>query len=216
MTVASPESLARAANVHSGRHSIRRQADGVPPNSFARRQKQISRTRLQTWLASCFAREDNSREVSMRWCCHWSLRLPRRRRAPTRSWLKGGGRLVGDVIVEAAPTRSCSRSGRGRVTLPLSSVDRIVSSTVALAEYRERAAPLSRATSPAGWRSAVWAELKDLRTQSREAWRHVLAADPGNADRPHGPRRRPPQRPLAGLRVRPSRAGPRRTTTAPG
>ena len=95
-------------------------------------------------------------------------------------WLKGGGRLVGDVISKSATT-VVLEVGPGTVKLPLSRVDRIVSSTVALTEYRERAATLS-SRDVAGWTAlAEWAELKDLRTQSREAWRRVLAADPGNA-----------------------------------
>jgi hypothetical protein len=95
-------------------------------------------------------------------------------------WLKGGGRLVGDVI-EKRPTAVVLDVGPGTVTLPLSRVERIVSSTVALTDYRERAAKLSP-MDVAGWSAlAGWAEQQDLRTQSREAWRHVLAADPGNA-----------------------------------
>ena len=95
-------------------------------------------------------------------------------------WLKGGGRLVGDVISKSATT-VVLEVGPGTVKLPLSRVDRIVSSTVALTEYRERAASLS-SRDVAGWTAlAEWAELKDLRTQSREAWRRVLSADPGNA-----------------------------------
>jgi hypothetical protein len=95
-------------------------------------------------------------------------------------WLKGGGRLVGDVISKSATT-VVLEVGPGTVKLPLSRVDRIVSSTVALTEYRERASKLS-ARDVAGWTAlAEWAELKDLRTQSREAWRRVLSADPGNA-----------------------------------
>jgi hypothetical protein len=95
-------------------------------------------------------------------------------------WLKGGGRLVGDVI-EKRPGSVVLDVGPGTVTLPLSRVERIVSSTVALTEYRARAERISR-TDVAGWTAlAVWAEENDLRTQSREAWHRVLAAEPGNA-----------------------------------
>lgn len=95
-------------------------------------------------------------------------------------WLKGGGRLVGDVISKNAGT-VVLEVGPGTVKLPLSRVERIVSTTVALTEYRERAATLAP-RDVAGWTAlAGWADQKDLPTQAREAWRRVLAADPGNA-----------------------------------
>jgi hypothetical protein len=95
-------------------------------------------------------------------------------------WLKGGGRLVGDVL-EKRPNAVVLDVGAGTVTLPLARVERIVSSTVALTEFRERAAKLA-AGDVAGWTAlAGWAEQKELRTLSREAWRRVLSADPGNA-----------------------------------
>lgn len=95
-------------------------------------------------------------------------------------WLKGGGRLVGDVI-EKGKSAVVLDVGAGTVTLPLSRVERIVSSTVAITEYRERAAKLSPRDVP-GWIAlGEWAEQKDLRTLAREAWRRVLAADPENA-----------------------------------
>ncbi|MET0552119.1 MAG: hypothetical protein ABW221_03720 [Vicinamibacteria bacterium] len=95
-------------------------------------------------------------------------------------WLKGGGRLVGDVISETGGI-VVLEVGPGTVKLPRARVERIVSTTVALTEYRERAARLT-ARDAAGWTAlAQWAEQKDLPTQAREAWRHVLVADPGNA-----------------------------------
>jgi len=63
-------------------------------------------------------------------------------------WLKGGGRLVGDVREKRANAVVLD-VGAGTVTLPLSRVERIVSSTVAITEYRERAAKLA-ATDVAG------------------------------------------------------------------
>ena len=95
-------------------------------------------------------------------------------------WLKGGGRLVGDVI-EKGKNAVVLDVGAGTVTLPLSRVERIVSSTVAITEYRQRAAKLS-AGDVAGWIAlAEWAEQNDLRTLAREAWRRVLVVDPQNA-----------------------------------
>jgi hypothetical protein len=95
-------------------------------------------------------------------------------------WLKGGGRLVGDVVSKTA-TMVVLEVGPGTVKLPMARVDRIISTTVALTEYRERAARLS-ARDAAGWTAlAAWAEQEGLPTQAREAWRRVLVADPGNA-----------------------------------
>lgn len=95
-------------------------------------------------------------------------------------WLKGGRRLVGDVLEQNAQSVVLA-VGPGTVRLSMKNVERVVSSTVALTEYRERAARLG-SRDVAGWTAlAQWAEQKDLRTQAREAWMRVLDADPGNA-----------------------------------
>lgn len=94
-------------------------------------------------------------------------------------WLKGGGRLVGDVLSRDGGVVVLA-VGPGTVKLPLARVERIVSSAAAITEYRGRAEKLAP-NDVQGWSAlAEWAEQNDLRTQSREAWRRVLAADPEN------------------------------------
>jgi hypothetical protein len=63
----------------------------------------------------------------------------------------------------------------------MSRVDRIVATTSDLSLYRERAARLAPGD-VAGWLGlARWAEGRDLLTQAREAYEHVVAVDPENA-----------------------------------
>ena len=91
--------------------------------------------------------------------------------------LKGGGRVSGR-IVERTPTRVAIETGPGRVTLPMSRVERIVEGQSALDVFAERAADL-RAGDVEGWAElARWAEERDLLTQARVAWQRVLATDP--------------------------------------
>jgi hypothetical protein len=95
--------------------------------------------------------------------------------------LKGGGRVSGR-IVERTATRVAIETGPGRVTLPLSRVERIVEGRSALEVFAERAADLD-AGDVAGWAElAHWAEERDLLTQARSAWQRVLATDPGHAE----------------------------------
>jgi hypothetical protein len=95
--------------------------------------------------------------------------------------LKGGGRVSG-VVVERTPTAVVIETGPGRVTLPMSRVERIVEGRSTLAAYRERAAQLTPADA-AGWADlARWAGDRGLLTQAREAWQRVLAADPAHAE----------------------------------
>lgn len=93
--------------------------------------------------------------------------------------LKGGGRIEGE-IVEQRPDSVVVDVSAGRVTLPRARVERMVVSRSTLAEYRARAARLA-AGDLAGWLAlATWARENDLTTQSRAAYDHVLAVDPGN------------------------------------
>lgn len=95
-------------------------------------------------------------------------------------WLKGGGRIAGEVM-ERSPQSVVVDVGPGTVTLPMARVDRIVSSSSHLAEFRSRAARLDPADTR-GWLAlAAWADQNDLRTQARGAWQHVVAVDPTNA-----------------------------------
>lgn len=94
-------------------------------------------------------------------------------------WLKGGGRIVGDVLENTGRSLVVA-TGPGTVTVPLGRVEHVVSSPVALTEYRQRAARLGP-RDVAGWSAlAEWAGRNDLPTQAREAWGRVVAADPGH------------------------------------
>jgi hypothetical protein len=95
-------------------------------------------------------------------------------------WLKGGGRIVGEVMERRADAVLVD-VGPGTLTLPMARVDRIVSSSSRLAEFRNRAARLNP-QDVQGWLAlAAWADQSDLRTQAREAWEHVVSVDPRNS-----------------------------------
>jgi hypothetical protein len=68
--------------------------------------------------------------------------------------LKNGGRVSGR-IVERTATRVSIETGPGRVTLPLSRVERIVEGRSSIEVFAERSAELDGATSRAGrsWRA---------------------------------------------------------------
>ena len=93
--------------------------------------------------------------------------------------LKGGGRIVGEVI-DRNPHEVTVDVGPGTVKLPMARVDRIVGSSSRLSEFRSRASRLNP-NDVQGWLAlASWADQNDLRTQAREAWEHVLAIQPDN------------------------------------
>src|SRR5712691_2157107 len=94
--------------------------------------------------------------------------------------LKTGGEIKGE-IVERRADALVMEVGPGRLTLPMASVARVVSSTTDLGIYRARAAALAR-HDVAGWLAlAAWARGRGLATQAREAYDIVLAASPENA-----------------------------------
>jgi len=94
-------------------------------------------------------------------------------------YLQSGGRLSG-VVVEQRPDAIVIDVGAGRVTLPASLVTRVVGGTPAFAVFRERADRLADAD-VRGWLAlGAWARDHELLTQSRQAFEHVLAVDPGN------------------------------------
>ena len=118
----------------------------------------------------------------------WSLRFsPRAPALADEIHLKGGGRVSGR-IVERTATRVAIETGPGRVTLPLSRVERIVEGRSALEVFAERAAELD-AGDAEGWAElARWAEERDLLTQARVAWQRVLATDPAHPEANAGAR----------------------------
>jgi hypothetical protein len=96
-------------------------------------------------------------------------------------FLRGGGRITG-IVVESTKDSVAIETGPGRVTLPMSRVLRIVDGRSTLEVYRERADALEPGN-VAGWADlARWAAERDLVTQSREAWRRVLASDPSHRE----------------------------------
>jgi hypothetical protein len=95
--------------------------------------------------------------------------------------LRGGGRVSG-VVVDRTPTTVVIETGPGRVTLPLTRVERIVEGRSTLVTFQERAAAIAPGDA-AGWAAlARWAGERDLVTQSRSAWHRVLAIDPQNPE----------------------------------
>jgi len=96
-------------------------------------------------------------------------------------YLKGGGRVSGR-IVERTATRVAIETGPGRVTLPLTRVERIVEGRSTIEAFAEQASDLA-AGDVAGWADlASWAEERDLLTQARFAWQRVLATDPSHPE----------------------------------
>jgi hypothetical protein len=96
-------------------------------------------------------------------------------------WLRGGGRVSG-VIVDRTPQTVVIETGPGRVSLPMSRVEKIVDGRSSLATFQERAAALTPSDAD-GWATlARWASDHDLVTPSRSAWQRVLALDPQNPD----------------------------------
>jgi hypothetical protein len=93
--------------------------------------------------------------------------------------LRGGGVVNGEIIGQTA-AGLVLEVGPGRMTLPMSRVERVVTGTGDLTAYRQRAARLGGDDVP-GWLAlARWAAERDLLTQAREAYERVLAVDPGN------------------------------------
>ncbi len=99
--------------------------------------------------------------------------------------IRGGGRING-IIVERTDRAVVVETGPGRVTLPMSRVERIVSSRSPIEIWRERSAGLDLRDAR-GWASlGRWAEDAGLGTQAAEAWQHVLAVDPLNPEANRG------------------------------
>jgi len=96
-------------------------------------------------------------------------------------FLKSGGEIKGEVVEQRADA-VVMEVGPGRITVPMKNVARIASSTTDLGVFHARAAALAP-RDVAGWMSlAAWAQRRNLATQAREAYEHVLDVDPINAD----------------------------------
>jgi hypothetical protein len=93
--------------------------------------------------------------------------------------LRGGRSLMGEIVARTA-TSVTIEIGPGRVTLPLTAVDRVVSGPSALATYRDRAQRLS-SEDAAGWLAlGLWARDHGLATQAATAFERAIAIDPSN------------------------------------
>jgi hypothetical protein len=94
-------------------------------------------------------------------------------------YVKGGGVLTG-VIVSRDERSIVLEVAPGRISLPMSRVERVVEGASSLAGYRNRAAGLA-ASDLNGWLGlAQWAADQGLRTQAQEAFARVLVLDPSN------------------------------------
>lgn len=92
-------------------------------------------------------------------------------------FLRGGGRISGQ-IVERTASRVAIETGPGRVTFPMSRVERIVDGRSDVAAFEARSAALAP-NDVEGWASlARWAEDASMQTRAESAWRRVLAFDP--------------------------------------
>jgi hypothetical protein len=96
-------------------------------------------------------------------------------------YLKGGGRVSGRILQRTATSVEID-VGAGTIAVPASRVERIEEGQGALDVYYERAGALDPKDRE-GWAAlGRWASDKGLTTQSREAYRRVLAADPADAE----------------------------------
>lgn len=95
-------------------------------------------------------------------------------------FLKGGGEIKGEIVEQRAGA-VVVEVGPGRITVPMSTVVRIVSNESDLGRYQARAAVLDP-RDVTGWLDlALWAASRGLGTQAREAYERVLAVDPQNS-----------------------------------
>jgi hypothetical protein len=91
--------------------------------------------------------------------------------------LVGGGKITG-TIVEKTKDVVVLEAAAGRISVPMRRVLRIVDPNSGIETYRERAAAL-KPRDVDGWAAlARWAAEQGLVTQSHEAWKKVLVADP--------------------------------------
>jgi hypothetical protein len=96
-------------------------------------------------------------------------------------YLHGGGSING-VIVEETAEKVTVDIGAGRMSVPTSSVERIVRGVSPLSSYREQAASLAPGDVE-GWRRlGREASRKGLVAQAREAYTHVLDVLPDDPE----------------------------------
>lgn len=90
------------------------------------------------------------------------------------------GRVLDGTVVERTDTQVVIDVAAGRLSLPMSMIERVESSASEVSEYQRRADGLA-ADDVAGWlRLGFWAKDERLDTKSRDAFAKVFATDPGN------------------------------------
>jgi cytochrome c-type biogenesis protein CcmH/NrfG len=95
-------------------------------------------------------------------------------------YTRSGGRLTGEIVERRAHSLVLD-IGIGRVELPLSYVDRVVTGEAPITVYRQRARAMA-SDDVEGWLSlGHWSAENELPTQAAEAFQRVLSLDPGNA-----------------------------------
>jgi hypothetical protein len=96
-------------------------------------------------------------------------------------FLKGGGRITGQIVERAAESVTVDIGG-GTFTVRVESIVRIEEGRSPLQEYRERAARLPDGDAE-GWRElARWATGRALGTMAGQAWSHVAAVRPDDEE----------------------------------
>jgi hypothetical protein len=95
-------------------------------------------------------------------------------------YLRGGGEITG-VIVGRTDSQITLEIGPGRVSLPMSRVERVQEGSSALGEYHRRRAALAAGDVRGFVELGLWSRDHDLYTQAREAFEHAVALDPRNA-----------------------------------
>ena len=96
-------------------------------------------------------------------------------------YLRGGGRLTGQIIEQTEDTVTVDIGG-GTISAKMSSVVRIEESTSPLQEYRTRAAKIPEGDAEAWRELARWAKGYALSSQTREAYRKVVAILPDDEE----------------------------------
>lgn len=94
-------------------------------------------------------------------------------------YLKSGGQVSGRIIERTATTIKVD-VGAGEITVPTSSVVKVVERKSPLHEYQERAGKIP-ANDVEGWLTlGEWASAQGLGSQAKEAYNRALSASPGD------------------------------------
>lgn len=90
------------------------------------------------------------------------------------------GRVLSGTVVEQSDSKVVIDVAAGRLSLPMSMIERVEAGASEVSEYQKRASALA-ADDVAGWlRLAFWAKDERLDTRSKEALAKVVSIDPKN------------------------------------